>query len=86
MFCKSINKCLVEIAECSLDSFLLTGMVEQAVLEYIGFEAGEATIDEKAEVLFLGQLYGSNLLFLYVKSPDIAIQYLDDLQVLNAIM
>ncbi|XP_052164065.1 uncharacterized protein LOC127781186 isoform X2 [Oryza glaberrima] len=36
-------------------SFLLTGMVEQAVLEYIGFEAGEATIDEKAEVLFLGQ-------------------------------
>ncbi|KAF0900087.1 hypothetical protein E2562_026822 [Oryza meyeriana var. granulata] len=36
-------------------SFLLTGMVEQAVLEYIGFQAGEATIDEKAEVLFFGQ-------------------------------
>ncbi|XP_015695731.1 uncharacterized protein LOC102705837 isoform X2 [Oryza brachyantha] len=36
-------------------SFLLTGMVEQAVLEYTGFQAGDATIDEKAEVLFFGQ-------------------------------
>ncbi|KAL5221057.1 hypothetical protein ABZP36_025770 [Zizania latifolia] len=36
-------------------SLLLTGMVEQSVLEYIGYQAGEATIDEKAGVLFLGQ-------------------------------
>ncbi|XP_062193070.1 uncharacterized protein LOC133896474 isoform X2 [Phragmites australis] len=36
-------------------SFLLTGMVEQSVLEQLGFQAGEATLNEKAEVLFLGQ-------------------------------
>ncbi|KAJ1268585.1 hypothetical protein BS78_07G146700 [Paspalum vaginatum] len=39
---------------CSV-SFLLTGMVEQSILEQLGFQAGEATLDEKAEVLFLGQ-------------------------------
>ncbi|TKW10459.1 hypothetical protein SEVIR_6G165900v4 [Setaria viridis] len=36
-------------------SFLLTGMVEQSILEQFGFQVGEATLDEKAEVLFLGQ-------------------------------
>ncbi|XP_039854175.1 uncharacterized protein LOC120712454 isoform X2 [Panicum virgatum] len=36
-------------------SFLLTGMVEQSILEQLGFQVGEATLDEKAEVLFLGQ-------------------------------
>ena len=50
------------VAECSLDSFLLTGMVEQSILEQLGFQVGEATLDEKAEVLFLGQLYGSKFL------------------------
>ncbi|TVU09515.1 hypothetical protein EJB05_42995 [Eragrostis curvula] len=37
-------------------SFVLTGLVEQSVLQYVGFKAVEATIDEKAEILFLGQL------------------------------
>ncbi|CAO2201963.1 unnamed protein product [Urochloa humidicola] len=36
-------------------SFLLAGMVEQSILEQLGFQVGEATLDEKAEVLFLGQ-------------------------------
>ncbi|KAF8772911.1 hypothetical protein HU200_005307 [Digitaria exilis] len=36
-------------------SFLLTGMIEQSILEQLGFQVGEATLDEKAEVLFLGQ-------------------------------
>ncbi|KAL6846144.1 hypothetical protein ACP4OV_023592 [Aristida adscensionis] len=31
-------------------------LVEQSVLSYVGFNAVEATIDEKAEILFLGQL------------------------------
>ncbi|KAG8056733.1 hypothetical protein GUJ93_ZPchr0002g23313 [Zizania palustris] len=37
-------------------SFVLTGLVEQSVLTYVGYKAVEATIDEKAEILFLGQL------------------------------
>ncbi|OEL25258.1 hypothetical protein BAE44_0013724 [Dichanthelium oligosanthes] len=37
-------------------SFVLTGLVEQLALQYVGFKAVEATIDEKAEILFLGQL------------------------------
>ncbi|CAL5081425.1 unnamed protein product [Urochloa decumbens] len=37
-------------------SFVLTGLVEQSTLQYVGFKAVEATIDEKAEILFLGQL------------------------------
>lgn len=63
-----LNNCkrlLENVAEFSLDSFLLTGMVEQSILEQLGFQVGEATLDEKAEVLFLGQLYGSKLLTLY---------------------
>ena len=47
--------------ECSLDSFALTGLVEQSILQYVGFSAAGATIDEKEELLFLGQLYGSIL-------------------------
>ncbi|KAF7099990.1 hypothetical protein CFC21_101557 [Triticum aestivum] len=39
---------------CAL-SALLAGKVEQSVLEYLGYQAGEATIDEKAGVLFLEQ-------------------------------
>ncbi|XP_024316561.1 uncharacterized protein LOC100838017 isoform X2 [Brachypodium distachyon] len=39
---------------CAVSS-LLTGMVEKSGLEYLGYQAGEATIDEKAGVLFLGQ-------------------------------
>uniref|UniRef100_A0A0E0M160 CAAX prenyl protease 2/Lysostaphin resistance protein A-like domain-containing protein n=1 Tax=Oryza punctata TaxID=4537 RepID=A0A0E0M160_ORYPU len=37
-------------------SFVLTGLVEQSVLTYVGFKAVEATVDQKAEILFLGQL------------------------------
>nr|CAB3481048.1 unnamed protein product [Digitaria exilis] len=48
-------------------SFLLTGMIEQSILEQLGFQVGEATLDEKAEVLFLGQLYGSKFLPLYYR-------------------
>lgn len=58
-------KCLLEnVAECSLDSFLLTGIAEQSILEQLGFRAGETTLDEKAEILFLGQLYRSKFLSL----------------------
>ncbi|GJM98819.1 hypothetical protein PR202_ga15859 [Eleusine coracana subsp. coracana] len=46
-------------SECSLDSFVLTGLVEQSALQYVGYKAMEATIDEKAEILFLGQLYNT---------------------------
>jgi hypothetical protein len=53
-------------SECSLDSFVLTGLVEQSVLTYVGFRAVEATVDQKAEILFLGQLYESkHLLFFF---------------------
>jgi hypothetical protein len=47
--------------ERSLDSFALTGLVEQSALQYLGYSAAGATIDEKAGILFLGQLYGSLL-------------------------
>ncbi|XP_044960443.1 membrane-embedded CAAX protease MroQ-like [Hordeum vulgare subsp. vulgare] len=40
---------------CALSS-LLAGKVEQLVLEYLGYQAGEANIDVKAGVLFLEQL------------------------------
>nr|ACL54593.1 unknown [Zea mays] len=45
-------------------SFLLTGIAEQSILEQLGFRAGETTLDEKAEILFLGQLYRSKFLSL----------------------
>lgn len=69
-----VLECLGKLAECSLDSSLLAGKVEQSVLEYLGYQAGEATIDEKAGVLFLEQLYVSNFFFLCV---DTAIQLID---------
>ena len=47
----------------------MAGKVEQSVLEYIGYQAGEATIDEKAGVLFLEQLYESNFFFLHMDAP-----------------
>ncbi|KAJ1289660.1 hypothetical protein BS78_02G181600 [Paspalum vaginatum] len=37
-------------------SFVLTGLVEQSALLYLGYKVAEATLDEKAEILFLGQL------------------------------
>jgi hypothetical protein len=48
---------LKKASECCLDSFVLTGLVEQSALQYVGYKAMEATIDEKAEILFVGQLY-----------------------------
>ncbi|OEL27327.1 hypothetical protein BAE44_0011657 [Dichanthelium oligosanthes] len=44
-------------------SFLLTGMIEQSILEQLGFQVGEATLDEKAEcssttVVVLGSIFG----------------------------
>jgi uncharacterized protein len=47
---------LPNAAECSINIFLLIGMVEQSILEQLGYQALEATLDEKAKVLFLGQL------------------------------
>jgi uncharacterized protein len=40
-------------------------MVEQSILEQLGYQAVDATLDEKAEVLFMGQLYGFNFLILH---------------------
>ncbi|XP_078180268.1 CAAX amino terminal protease family protein [Carex rostrata] len=45
---------LVMIA-CAI-SFFLTGLVEQSLLPYFGFQGAEATLDEKAVVLLFGQL------------------------------
>uniref|UniRef100_A0ACD5Y9Q8 Uncharacterized protein n=1 Tax=Avena sativa TaxID=4498 RepID=A0ACD5Y9Q8_AVESA len=39
---------------CAVSS-LVTGKIGQLVLEYVGYQAGDATIDEKAGVLFLEQ-------------------------------
>ncbi|XP_039126359.1 uncharacterized protein LOC120262334 [Dioscorea cayenensis subsp. rotundata] len=39
---------------CGL-SFALTGLLEAAVLPYLGFRAGEVSLDEKAEIVFVGQ-------------------------------
>lgn len=36
-------------------SFVLTGLVEASVLPYLGFQGGEISSDEKAEILFAGQ-------------------------------
>ncbi|ONM04530.1 CAAX amino terminal protease family protein [Zea mays] len=47
-------------------SFLLTGIAEQSILEQLGFRAGETTLDEKAEILFLGQLYRSKVTLLAI--------------------
>lgn len=39
------------------DSFVLTGLVEASLLPYLGFQGREVSLDEKAELLFAGQLY-----------------------------
>ncbi|XP_010937144.1 uncharacterized protein [Elaeis guineensis] len=36
-------------------SFVLTGLVEASVLPYLGFQGGEVSLEEKAEILFAGQ-------------------------------
>ncbi|XP_010258366.1 PREDICTED: uncharacterized protein LOC104598140 [Nelumbo nucifera] len=36
-------------------SFVLTGLVEVALTPYLGFQIGELSLDEKAEVLFVDQ-------------------------------
>ncbi|XP_042482071.1 uncharacterized protein LOC122062492 [Macadamia integrifolia] len=36
-------------------SFVLTGFIEAAVLPYLGFQIGELSLDEKAELLFVDQ-------------------------------
>ena len=77
-----LSKCLGISAECSLDSSLVAGKVEQSVLEYLGYHAGEATIDEKAGVLFLEQLYGSNFFFLRM---DAATPFIDCLLIVKTI-
>jgi hypothetical protein len=61
--------------ECSLDSFVLTGLVEQSALQYLGFKAVEATIDEKAEILFFGQLYDTY--FLCLCAQDLSIPLME---------
>ncbi|KAJ3705742.1 hypothetical protein LUZ61_009447 [Rhynchospora tenuis] len=47
--------CSLTMVACGV-GFLLTGLVEQSLLPYLGFQAAEATLDEKAEVLLIGQL------------------------------
>ena len=61
-----LYECWIKNSECSLDSFVLTGLVEQSALQYVGFKAVEATIDEKAEILFLGQLYDTIFYKLFI--------------------
>ncbi|KAL0908488.1 hypothetical protein M5K25_022985 [Dendrobium thyrsiflorum] len=36
-------------------SFALTGLVEAIALPYLGFQGGEVSLDQKAEILFAGQ-------------------------------
>jgi len=43
--------------EGSSDSFVLTELIEASVLPYLGFQGGDVSLDEKAEILFAGQLY-----------------------------
>nr|DAD31243.1 TPA_asm: hypothetical protein HUJ06_010094 [Nelumbo nucifera] len=45
---------LLIMASCGL-SFVLTGLVEVALTPYLGFQIGELSLDEKAEVLFVDQ-------------------------------
>ncbi|XP_047047311.1 membrane-embedded CAAX protease MroQ-like [Lolium rigidum] len=46
---------VLSVVGCGV-SFALTGLVEQSALQYLGYSAAGATIDEKAGILFLGQL------------------------------
>ncbi|KAI3733631.1 hypothetical protein L6452_13079 [Arctium lappa] len=41
---------------CGL-SFVLTGLVEAAALPYLGFQIGELSLDDKAEILFFDQAF-----------------------------
>lgn len=43
---------------CGL-SFVLTGLVEAAALPYLGFQIGELSLDEKAEILFFDQAFAT---------------------------
>ena len=43
------------------DSFVLTGLIEAAAVEYSGIQIEELSLDEKAEVLFLDQGYETSL-------------------------
>ncbi|XP_072978183.1 uncharacterized protein [Typha angustifolia] len=45
---------VLTMAACGI-SFVLTGLVEASVLPYLGFQGGDVTLDEKAEILFAGQ-------------------------------
>ncbi|XP_057777176.1 uncharacterized protein LOC130995780 isoform X2 [Salvia miltiorrhiza] len=45
--------CLWNKVHC--DSFVLTGLIEAAALEYSGLQIDELSLDEKAEILFLDQ-------------------------------
>ncbi|KAJ9554365.1 hypothetical protein OSB04_018410 [Centaurea solstitialis] len=38
-------------------SFVLTGLVESAALPYLGFQIGELSLDDKAEILFFDQAF-----------------------------
>lgn len=40
----------------SSDSIALTELVEASALPYVGIQVAELSLDEKAEVLFAGQL------------------------------
>lgn len=43
---------------CGL-SFVLTGLVEAAAFPYLGFQIGELSLDEKAEILFFDQAFAT---------------------------
>ncbi|KAI3696401.1 hypothetical protein L1987_79415 [Smallanthus sonchifolius] len=43
---------------CGL-SFVLTGLIESAALPYLGFQIGELSLDEKAEILFFDQAFAT---------------------------
>ena len=47
-------------------SFALTGLVEAVALPYLGIQVQQLTLDEKAELLFLDQGYGSHFLSLLI--------------------
>ncbi|KAI7745516.1 hypothetical protein M8C21_019943, partial [Ambrosia artemisiifolia] len=43
---------------CGL-SFVLTGLIESAALPYLGFQIGELSLDEKAQILFFDQAFAT---------------------------
>lgn len=60
-------------------SFILTGLVETAAIPYLGLKIEELSLDEKAEILFLDQGYGSllfGLLSFYYKISEKWIKFL----------